>query len=254
MDVMNVIDKTCNAIRRKIAAFVNSISPKELVEIGEDTYYEESIIERDGRKYVLLRSIEDPSAIQVRRICEYYETVEDETELRYAVKELMGQQAFTKKRSRNRRFVFDIAMFVLTAVAIMGNSWFIRYYEASVFEHEMICYSLLAVCVCIIYNRACMTKPSAVSACLSFGFAILFTLLVFLLNNWWRYLYENTRFYWNFQNGWYWPFSAILKSDIKYSIGIGKYRYWLSFFAAEIGLLVEMAFMREVLKKNKLLI
>ena len=78
--------------------------------------------------------------------------------------------------------------------------------------------------------------------------------LVFLLNNWWRYLYENTRFYWNFQNGWYWPFSAILKSDIKYSIGIGKYRYWLSFFAAEIGLLVEMAFMREVLKKNKLLI
>ena len=75
MDVMNVIDKTCNAIRRKIAAFVNSISPKELVEIGEDTYYEESIIERDGRKYVLLRSIEDPSAIQVRRICEYYETV-----------------------------------------------------------------------------------------------------------------------------------------------------------------------------------
>lgn len=126
-----------------------------------------------------------------------YETVEDEAELRYAVKELMGQQAFTKKRSRNRRFVFDIAMFVLTAVAIMGNSWFIRYYEASVFEHEMICYSLLAVCVCIIYNRACMTKPSAVSACLSFGFAILFTLLVFLLNNWWRYLYENTRFYWN---------------------------------------------------------
>lgn len=100
MDVMNVIDKTCNAIRRKIAAFVNSISPKELVEIGEDTYYEESIIERDGRKYVLLRSIEDPSAIQVRRICEYYETVEDEAELRYAVKELMGQQAFTKKRSR----------------------------------------------------------------------------------------------------------------------------------------------------------
>ena len=57
MDVMNVIDKTCNAIRRKIATFVNSISPKELVEIGEDTYYEASIVERDGRKYVLLRSI-----------------------------------------------------------------------------------------------------------------------------------------------------------------------------------------------------
>lgn len=67
----------------------------------------------------------------------------------------------------------------------------------------------------------------------------------------WRYLYENTRFYWNFQNGWYWPFSAVLKSDIKYSIGIGKYRYWLVFFAAEIGLLVEMVFMREVSKKNK---
>ena len=58
------------------------------------------------------------------------------------------------------------------------------------------------------------------------------------------YLYENTRFYWNFQNGWYWPFIAVLKSDIKYSIGIGKYRYWIAFFAAEIGLLIELAFIR----------
>lgn len=118
-------------------------------------------------------------------------------------------------------------------------------------KHEMICYSMLAVCICVLYNRFCTRKSSALLACLSFGFAILFTFLVFLLNNWWRYLYENTRFYWNFQNGWYWPFSAVLKSDIKYSIGIGKYRYWLVFFAAEIGLLVEMVSMREVSKKSK---
>lgn len=110
---------------------------------------------------------------------------------------------------------------------------------------------MLAVCICVLYNRFCTRKSPALLACLSFGFAILFTFLVFLLNNWWRYLYENTRFYWNFQNGWYWPFSAVLKSDIKYSIGIGKYRYWLVFFAAEIGLLVEMVSMREVSKKSK---
>lgn len=67
----------------------------------------------------------------------------------------------------------------------------------------------------------------------------------------WDNRIEDTRFYWNFQNGWYWPFSAVLKSDIKYSIGIGKYRYWLVFFAAEIGLLVEMVSMREVSKKSK---
>lgn len=251
MDVMNVTDKIWNTTRQKIAAFVNGASSKEIVKIGEDTYCEESIIEHDDKRYVLLQSIEDPSVLQIRRICEYYETVEDEMELRYALNEFKQQQAFSKKRSRNRRFAFDIVVFALAALAIIGNSWFIRHFETSVLEHEMICYSLLAICVCVLYSRFCTRKTSALLACMSFGFAILFTFLVFLLNNWWRYLYENTRFYWNFQNGWYWPFSAVLKSDIKYSIGIGKYRYWLVFFAAEIGLLVEMAFMREVSKKNK---
>lgn len=46
---------------------------------------------------MLLRSIEDPSVLQIRRICEYYEAVEDEMELRYAVKEFKQQQALTKK-------------------------------------------------------------------------------------------------------------------------------------------------------------
>lgn len=251
MDVMNVIDKIWNTVRQKAAVFAEGRASEEFVKIGEDTYCEESIIERDGRRYVLLRSIEDPSVLQIRRICEYYETVEDEMELRYAVKEFKQQQALTKKKSRSRCFAFDIAVFTLTTMAIIGNSWFIRYFETSVFEHEMICYSMLAVCICVLYNRFCTRKSPALLACLSFGFAILFTFLVFLLNNWWRYLYENARFYWNFQNGWYWPFSAVLKSDIKYSIGIGKYRYWLVFFAAEIGLLVEMVSMREVSKKSK---
>lgn len=99
-------------------------------------------------------------------------------------------------------------------------------------------------------NRVCKRKSITASVLFTSGFAIVFSILVFLLNNWWRYLYENTRFYWNFQNGWYWPFIAVLKSDIKYSIGIGKYRYWIAFFAAEIGLLIELAFIRRLKKSN----
>ena len=44
-----------------------------------------------------MRSIEDPSVLQIRRICEYYEAVEDEMELRYALKEFKQQQVLTKK-------------------------------------------------------------------------------------------------------------------------------------------------------------
>ena len=246
-----MVYKTWCTIRQKLASFLWDASSKELVKIGEDEYYEERIIERDDKRYVLLRSVADPTAALVRRICEYYETIEDETELQGTLKEFKIQCDLTKRKSKNRCLAFIIAVVILTVAAIVGNSWLIRNWESSVFEHELICYCLIAVCVCMVNNRVCKRKSITASVLFTSGFAIVFSILVFLLNNWWRYLYENTRFYWNFQNGWYWPFSAVLKSDIKYSIGIGKYRYWLVFFAAEIGLLVEMVSMREVSKKSK---
>lgn len=199
---------------------------------------------------MLLRSVADPTAALVRRICEYYETIEDETELQGTLKEFKLQCDLTKRKSKNRCLAFIIAVVILTVAAIVGNSWLIRNWESSVFEHELICYCLIAVCVCMVNNRVCKRKSITASVLFTSGFAIVFSILVFLLNNWWRYLYENTRFYWNFQNGWYWPFIAVLKSDIKYSIGIGKYRYWIAFFAAEIGLLIELAFIRKLKKSN----
>lgn len=55
-----MIDKIWNTVRQKAAVFAEGRASEEFVKIGEDTYCEESIIERDGRRYVLLRSIEDP--------------------------------------------------------------------------------------------------------------------------------------------------------------------------------------------------
>ena len=147
-----MVYKTWCTIRQKLASFLWDASSKELVKIGEDEYYEERIIERDDKRYVLLRSVADPTAALVRRICEYYETIEDETELQGTLKEFKLQCDLTKRKSKNRCLAFIIAVVILTVAAIVGNSWLIRNWESSVFEHELICYCLIAVCVCMVSN------------------------------------------------------------------------------------------------------
>ena len=139
-----MVYKTWCTIRQKLASFLWDASSKELVKIGEDEYYEERIIERDDKRYVLLRSVADPTAALVRRICEYYETIEDETELQGTLKEFKIQCDLTKRKSKNRCLAFIIAVVILTVAAIVGNSWLIRNWESSVFEHELICYCLIA--------------------------------------------------------------------------------------------------------------
>ena len=182
-----MVYKTWCTIRQKLASFLWDASSKELVKIGEDEYYEERIIERDDKRYVLLRSVADPTAALVRRICEYYETIEDETELQGTLKEFKIQCDLTKRKSKNRCLAFIIAVVILTVAAIVGNSWLIRNWESSVFEHELICYCLIAVCVCMVNNRVCKRKSITASVLFTSGFAIVFSILVFLLNNWWRY-------------------------------------------------------------------
>ena len=132
-----MVYKTWCTIRQKLASFLWDASSKELVKIGEDEYYEERIIERDDKRYVLLRSVADPTAALVRRICEYYETIEDETELQGTLKEFKIQCDLTKRKSKNRCLAFIIAVVILTVAAIVGNSWLIRNWESSFSDLDM---------------------------------------------------------------------------------------------------------------------
>lgn len=240
-------------MNKKLAAFLAIMFPKKLIEIGEKTYCEEATVENDGEDYVLLRNVATPSDIQIRRVCEYYEVVENEVELRSALEKFSLQRQRANKASKQRRLAFDITIFVLTAVAIVGNSWLIRHWGYSEFAHELICYGLLAASFCTV-NHHLPTKKSLASLSITvLALAVVFTVSVFFLNNWWHYLYENTRFYWSFTDGWYWPYSAALKSDIQYSVGIGKFRYWIVFSAALVGLFADVFFVRWISQKSNTL-
>lgn len=238
-------------MNKKLAAFWAMMFPKNFIEIGEKTYCEEAAVENDGEDYVLLRNVASPSDIQIRRVCEYYEAIDNEAELRSALEKFKLQRQRANKASKQRRLAFDITIFVLTAVAIVGNSWLIRHWEYSEFAHELICYGLLAASLCTVNHHLPKRKSLATLYITVFTLAVMFTASVFFLNNWWHYLYENTRFYWNFTDGWYWPYSAALRSDIRYSVGIGKFRYWIVFFTALAGLFADTAFLRFLRRSSK---
>lgn len=239
-------------IKRMVAFFADMLS-KDYIEIDKKTYCEEATVENDGENYVLLRNVAAPSDIQIRRVCEYYEAVDNEAELRSALEKFKLQRQRANKASKQRRLAFDITIFALTVVTIVWNSWIIRHWGRSEFAHELICYGLLAASLCTVNHHLPTRKSLAILFITALGLAMIFTAAVFFLNNWWHYLYENTRFYWNFTDGWYWPYSAALKSDIQYSVGIGKFRYWIVLFTALAGLLADTAFMnlwRRATKKS----
>lgn len=241
---------------KRIVSFFADVFSKDYIEIDEETYCEEATVENDGEDYVLLRNVAAPSDIQIRRVCEYCEAVDNEAELRSALEKFKLQRQRANKAYRQRRLAFDITIFALTVVAIVGNSWIIRRWEHSEFAHELICYGLLAASLCIVNHHLPTRKSLATFSITALGLAMIFTAAVFFLNNWWHYLHENTRFYRNCSDGWYWPYSAVLKSDIQYSVGIGKFRYWIVFFTALVGLFADTAFMsflRRVMKKSNAL-
>lgn len=238
-------------MNKKLAAFLAMMFPKNFIEIDEKTYCEEAAVENDGEDYVLLRNVDAPSDIQIRRVCEYYEAVDDEAELRSALEKFKLQRQRANKASKQRRLAIDIMIFALTVAAIIGKSWLVIHWETSIFGHEFVCYGLLAVSFCTINHRIPTKEAFTTSLWAALGLAIVFTVCVFLLNNWWRYLYENATLYWGYSNGWYWTYREILESDLKYNIGVGRFRYLLVFLAATSGLFADTAFVRWLKKLQK---
>lgn len=237
-------------MNQKLAAFFTTLFPEDYIEIDGDTYHAEDSVENDDESYVLLRNVADPSDTQIRRVYQCYELVEDEAELQNVLHRLEAQKARVKAVSKGRHLAFDIAILVLTVAAIAGNSWLVRYREISVFAHELICYGLLALSFCALNHRLPARKSFATSVLVAFGFAIVFTSFVFLLNNWWRYLHMNTMFYWKYPNSWYCSYGSLLESDFQYKLGIGRFRYWIVFFSAFVGILVDTIFAKKSSKGN----
>lgn len=228
----------------KIAALFTEAFAKNFMKIGEDIYREEASVENNGEHYALLQNTNDPSDIQIRRVCEYYEAIEDKAELQSTVEKFKLQIQRANKAATRRRLAIDIMIFALTIAAIIGKSWLVIHRETSIFGHEFVCYGLLAVSFCTIYHRIPTKEAFTTSLWAALGLAIVFTVCVFLLNNWWRYLYKNETLYWGYLNDRYWTYREILESDLKYNIGIGRFRYLLVFLAAASGLLADSAFRR----------
>lgn len=234
-----------HTLRQRMTRLLTASFTPDFVKIGDNFYLEDAAIEYDGEDYVLLRNTNDPSDVQIRRVYEYFEAVEDETKLRGALSEFETKEQLEWKVLKRSWWAFDIVIYVLTVAVIVGNSWFITHCGTTIFAHEMVCYALLGLSFCAINHHYLSEKDSLSKVSITvFGLATAFTFFVFLLNNWWHYLYENTRFFWNLPDGWYWSYSAALKSDIRYNIGIGKFRYLLVFLASGIGLAFDTFFAR----------
>lgn len=95
---------------KRIVSFFADVFSKDYIEIDEETYCEEATVENDGEDYVLLRNVAAPSDIQIRRVCEYYEAVDNEAELRSALEKFKLQRQRANKAYRQRRLAFDITI------------------------------------------------------------------------------------------------------------------------------------------------
>lgn len=222
------------------------------VEIDGVQYREQSEVVVDGQRYVLLTDIHEPSNIVIRRLCEYYDPLESRSEFENILSIFHAQQVSKRKASERRSIFLEIALFAITILTLVAYTLFVYDCHYQAFKNELLCYCLLAVCFCVV-NHKILCKSASAAFVTSILLALGFTASVFLLNNLWRYIYENTRFYWGrFEDkAFYWPYLSVLKSDFLYTIGIGRFRYWLVFLASSVGLYTESAVVNAFRHKRK---
>lgn len=222
------------------------------VEIDGVQYREQSEVVVDGQRYVLLTDIHEPSNIVIRRLCEYYDSLESRSEFENILSIFHAQQVSKRKAFERRSIFLEISLFAITALTLVAYTLFVYDCHYQAFKNELLCYCLLAVCFCVV-NHKILCKSASAAFVTSILLALGFTASVFLLNNLWRYIYENTRFYWgrSGDKAFYWPYLSVLKSDFLYTIGIGRFRYWLVFLASSVGLYTESAVVNAFRRKRK---
>ena len=242
-----------NGFIKKISAMRGTaITTSCDVEIDGVQYREQSEVVVDGQRYVLLTDIHEPSNIVIRRLCEYYDPLESRSEFENILSIFHAQQASKRKASERRSIFLEISLFALTILILASYTLFVYDCHYQTFKNELLCYCLLAVCFCVV-NHKILCKSTSAAFVTSILLALGFTASVFLLNNLWRYIYENTRFYWGRpeEKAFYWPYLSVLKSDFLYTIGIGRFRYWLVFLASSVGLYTESAVVNAFRRKRK---
>lgn len=228
----------------KASALYERLFFEDCLDIDGEAYYEETTIVNDAGQYVLLRSMDAPSHVRLCRISRYYEKIEDETELRNALDDIKKQRSRTAKGKKLCRLLLDIVIALAAIAAILGNAWFICNDGMNTQKHELVCYGLLAACFCMVNHHIRPIRSPVRLLLFIVGFAALYTAFVCLLNNWWTYLDVNSYISFDSASTRYWPYSNILETDILYNVGIGAFRYWIVFFAAMLGLLVDTVVIR----------
>lgn len=94
---------------------------------------------------------------------------------------------------------------------------------------ERTLYMFFAVFIGIIYNYLFdVLKGRSTKVFVSLGLASVFTVSVFFINNYFRYLHWNSVLF-NWRH--IFPYNIFLKSDIAYKVGYGEYRYIVAFLA-----------------------
>lgn len=223
------------------------------VEIDGVQYREQSEVEVDGQRYVLLCDMHDSSNIVIRRLCEYYDPLENSAEFESILSIFRAQQISKRKTSERRRIFLEILFFAITILTLAAYTLFVYDCHYQTFKNELLCYCLLAACFCIV-NHKVHCKSTSATVVTSLFLAIGFTVSVFLLNNLWRYIYENARFYWGHpeDKAFYWSYLNVLKSDFLYTVGIGRFRYWLVFLASSVGLFADSAVVNALRRGRKI--
>lgn len=97
------------------------------VEIDGVQYREQSEVEVDGQRYVLLCDMHDSSNIVIRRLCEYYDPLENRAEFESILSIFRAQQISKRKTSERRRIFLEILFFAITiltlAAYVCQHSW-----------------------------------------------------------------------------------------------------------------------------------
>lgn len=118
-----------------------------------------------------------------------------------------------------------------TLVALFFDRTCIEYHKGywqSAEEAELIFYFFLFLCFGIFFRLLSRKLPSPKTR-LTAGAAVslLFCALIFLSNNYFRYLHLNSLFHWEFV----FPYKVLLWRDLNYAAGLGEFRYPLVFAA-----------------------
>lgn len=231
-----LFNKVVNIIKR------HRFEDEDIININGEPCCEIKRFDYNGNQYAVMAAPDDVSDFRILRVTEYYEGVASEDEFCGALGQLKETEILAE-RKRNRLWRFAMAFLTLvTLVGVIWYAWFIYHYEVQERVFELLCYISFALSFWAANHFNSNKKLRLTRGIQIVVMALLFTALIFFLNNYWRYLYENAQFYWHrtpHDSCWYISLTSIMRKDFQYTNGIGVFRYLLVFAISVVGLIVD---------------